>query len=337
MNQLVENEKLPAGNQVVPTTSPPASPVVDNSLQPVSEDKPLPEANPKLPNTDPAQPPATPSQSKPVQDETEETPSVQETQIETPENTTTTQDQQTSPKDTETTKKKNLLSKIPKPIMIVATTIIVVTAISGTIWFTLNRNTEIDTSLLQEYLPEETQLLVEQEKLEKKIEDLPAQSQPEPKNSPETMGASDEKYAESQAEISFSETQWETIKDPIMGVQIEYPKNAVNIIKTDSSITLIRKTGYIFKIQITETALNITEYWKLIKASSLNYKVKETTFREKEALFLELEDFSDYPGDKYLVKHNNYIFDIWYATYSNTLSDDDARRIDVVLSSLKFI
>ncbi len=43
---------------------------------------------------------------------------------------------------------------------------------------------------------------------------------------------------------------------------------------------------------------------------------------------LKLEDFAQYPGDKYLVKKDDRIYDIWYATYSNTLADDDAKHQD---------
>jgi hypothetical protein len=212
-------------------------------------------------------------------------------------------------------------------------------AIGGGLWFTLSKKTEVSETLLQEYLPEDAQNAeqVTEEIQEDSGSEENAESQNQEETQPETKGVSDYKYAESQADVSFAETFWDTFKDGSLGVEISYPKNSVNVVKTESSITFLRKTGYIFKIQIIETALTEKEYWKFIKASSLNYKVTETTFREKSALFLELEDISEYPGDKYLVKDGDLIYEIWYATYSDNLTDDDAKRIDIMLNSLKFI
>jgi hypothetical protein len=130
---------------------------------------------------------------------------------------------------------------------------------------------------------------------------------------------------------------WDAFKDPTIGVEVNYPKNAVNVVKTETSLTFLRKNGYIFKIQVYETALDVAEYWKSIKANSLNYKVKETTFREETALFLELEDIAEYPGDRYLVKRGDFVYDVWYATYSKTLSDDDVKRVEIMLNSFKFL
>jgi hypothetical protein len=239
--------------------------------------------------------------------------------------------------ENEIKKKKGLFSKIPKGVKILTLTLTLVGIIAGGIWHNLTKKTEVDSQLIQQYLPEGSQTPTDSTPPSNNKTSEDPKPKEEQNNQPETKGASDEKYTESQANVAFSETKWDTLKVPNLGIEINYPKNAVNIIKTDSSITFIRKTGYIFKIQIIETALSVSEYWKLIKSSNLNYKVKETNFRDREALFLELEDFSDYPGDKYLVKNGKYIFDIWYATYSNNLSDDDAKRIEIMLNSFKFL
>jgi len=154
---------------------------------------------------------------------------------------------------------------------------------------------------------------------------------------PQVKGASDDKYAQSQADIPYSQTIWDTFKDPTVGIEVNYPQNTVNVVKTESSLTFLRKNGYIFKIQIYETAFDIDEYWKSVKANNLNYNVKKTTFRDEPALFLELEDITEFPGDRYIVKLNDYIYDIWYATYSKNLSDDDVKRVDIMLNSFKFL
>jgi len=229
--------------------------------------------------------------------------------------------------------------KIPKPVAIIISTLIITGVIGGSAWYFLNKKPQVNTQLVQQYLPadaaspnpESTDL--EEKKIEQSTESAAAD---QPEATAQVQGASDSQYAESQADVPYAQTVWEIFKDPGVGIEINYPKNTVNAVKTESSITFLRKTGYIFKIQIYETALDINEYWKSIKANSLNYKIKETTFREKPALFLELEDITEYPGDRYLVKNGDYVYDIWYATYGNTVSDDDIKRIEIMLNSFKF-
>ncbi|NMB56612.1 hypothetical protein GYA19_01585 [Candidatus Beckwithbacteria bacterium] len=245
--------------------------------------------------------------------------------------------------------KKNFLNKIPKPIRILGLTFFIIILLGGGTWLVLNRKTEVDTNLVQQYLPEGAQLPTQTEDVKKKINDSQDNSQStnsETKelkgasNSGEIQGASDtseDKYAKSQADVAFEDTNWKTITNGPMKIEINYPDNSVNLIQTDNSLTFVRKTGYIFKIQIMETDLKVDEYYKLTKGNSLNYKQTETTFRDQPALFLELEDYSEYPGNKYLVKYKDYIYEIWYATYSKNLSDDDAKRIDIMLNSFKFL
>ncbi len=339
MNHLVENENLSTQSSV---PSPSATVVPTTPTTPVSADgqnqQQTTVQTPITPPVSPTPPPQTDESTPKTETPASPTPPAQP-------QTTLTPSPTPAPLVTEP-EKKGLLSKVPKPIIVLATTLFFVFALGGAGWYFLNRSTEVNTSLVQEYLPPESQQQLQQtqpEAQEKKIDEMPAASQeptpaqPSTPPQPETKGASDDKYAASQANVPFAETKWETLKDPTFGIEINYPVNAVNVIKTDSSITFIRKTGYVFKIQAIETGLDVKEYWKLIQTSSLKYKVKETTFRDRPALFLELEDFSEYPGDKYFVKYNDYILDIWYATYSNTLSDDDAKRIDIMLNSLKFI
>lgn len=227
--------------------------------------------------------------------------------------------------------------KIPKIFVILGSTLVIIALLVGIVWFSVSKKTDVSQQLLQEYLPQDAQPSLEQD-LEKKIEQSISDNlNPSATPQGETKGASDTKYVESQADVPFSDTYWDTVTNPSLGITLNFPKNTVNMINTETSTTFIRKNGYIFKVQLIESALTVEEYWKLIKASSLNYKVKETTFRNYPALFLELEDFSEYPGDRYLVKKGDFIYDIWYATYNKNLSDEDAKRIDIMLNSFEFI
>jgi hypothetical protein len=140
-----------------------------------------------------------------------------------------------------------------------------------------------------------------------------------------------------QANVTFEESVWDEFKDPSFGVLLQYPKNAVKAIRTESNITFIRKTGYLFKVQRIETALTAKEYWKQISATSLSYEVADDKFKGKEALKLTLLDVTDYPGDRILVKEGNFIYDIWYATASRNFPNDDILRAEKMLSSLSIV
>jgi len=235
-------------------------------------------------------------------------------------------------------KPEKVRRKIPKPLIAVLSTIILTGVIGGIVWYNFNKTPQVDAQLLQEYLPADAKPPEQapQNQEEKKIDQTSLEN-PTPPDKSKVQGASDEKYAESQADVAYSDTLWDTFKDPTIGIEVSYPKNTVNVVKTESSLTFLRKTGYIFKIQVYETALEIDEYWKSVKATNLDYSVKETQFRDKEALFLELEDITEYPGDRYIVKNGEFIYDIWYATFSNRISDDDIKRVDIMLNSFKFL
>jgi hypothetical protein len=140
-----------------------------------------------------------------------------------------------------------------------------------------------------------------------------------------------------QAEVTFDETVWEDFNDPTFGIMLQYPKNAVKPVRTDSNVTFIRKTGYLFKIQRIETSLTVDEYWKQIKSTSLNYTESEDTFKGKKALKLTLEDAADYPGNRYLIREGGFVYDIWYATKTAAFTDDDLARVEKMLASLSII
>ena len=135
------------------------------------------------------------------------------------------------------------------------------------------------------------------------------------------------------AEIPFEQTIWETVKDPVFGVQVQFPANVSVFLKSDSNLTFLRHDGYIFKIQKVETALEPKDYWQQVKTSSLNYQDSERSFLNRDALYLELDDVTDFPGNRYLVKEGDFIYDIWYATPSQTFSEADSRRAEYMLNS----
>jgi hypothetical protein len=155
--------------------------------------------------------------------------------------------------------------------------------------------------------------------------------------STDSNSTSQQEVDPSQSNVTFEESVWTEFNDPQFGIILQYPKNAVKAIRTDSNVTFIRKTGYLFKVQRIETSLTVDEYWKQIKATSLNYSSKADKFKNKTALKLELEDMADYPGDRYLVKEGDFIYDIWYATPSNNFSKDDIQRAEKMLSSLSIV
>jgi hypothetical protein len=140
----------------------------------------------------------------------------------------------------------------------------------------------------------------------------------------------------SQTNVSFEETIWETFSDNSLGVRVKYPLNAVKLNKTESNVTFQRKDGYIFKIQRIETGLDLEEYWKQIQATSLKHASSNTTFAGKEALLLEIQETTQYPGNRYLVKLDNAIIDIWFATAGPKFEADDIKRVDEMLKSVAF-
>lgn len=217
--------------------------------------------------------------------------------------------------------------------------ILIIVGISAGGYFWLNRSAGVDEELLQQYLPEG----VNKENDQSNVPDINQDSTNDVNQGGEVQGAStvnsdnNGKYSESYADVDYAETRWETHKNPQLGIEFDYPSNSTNVVRTDTSVTVLRKTGYIFKIQYIESALDLDSYWKQVKARNLTYKASEKNFRDYPALFLELAEPSDYPGNRYLVKKDDVIYDIWYATNSKNLNDDDAKRVDVMLNSLKFL
>ena len=45
---------------------------------------------------------------------------------------------------------------------------------------------------------------------------------------------------------------------------------------------------------------------------------------------------TDYPGNRYLVKEGNFLYDIWYATQGDAFAADDIRRAKYMLDTVSF-
>ncbi len=243
-----------------------------------------------------------------------------------------------SPKPIEKVKESGK-SKKKKVMWLFASLVLVIGGVAAGAFFFLNGQTTVDPELIKNYLPEgqsqsEQATPTSQAEVAPEIADSENGSVQGAATSTSPPGNN---FEQSNADVAYGETRWDTHKNPQLGVQFDYPSNSANVVRTDTSVTVLRKTGYIFKIQYVKTALDLKDYWNQIKARNLVYKSSETTFRDLPALFLELDDQSDYPGNRYLVKKDDVIYDIWYAINSSNLSDDDAKRIDIILNSFKFL
>jgi hypothetical protein len=136
--------------------------------------------------------------------------------------------------------------------------------------------------------------------------------------------------------VPFDQTSWATVTEPIIGVSLQYPENAVKITKSESSLTFLRKEGYLFKIQKIDTGLDLQAYWDQVKTTTYEYEEEKSTLGSKTAIHLKLSEETKYPGDRYLVAVEDAVMDIWYATESEVFSKDDIRRVEVMLESIKF-
>ena len=138
-------------------------------------------------------------------------------------------------------------------------------------------------------------------------------------------------------QASFDETIWETYRDEFLGFQVKYPDNVTDTLHTGNTMTFLRKDGYLFKIQRIYTDKSLEDYWEATKNDGLEYESESMTLEFSEALHLTLIEEVDFPGNRYLVKSKEHIFDVWYATPSNHFDDDDMKRVDYMINSLRFL
>jgi flagellar biosynthesis chaperone FliJ len=143
--------------------------------------------------------------------------------------------------------------------------------------------------------------------------------------------------ANKDADVSYEDTKWENFNDPILGVTLTYPANVITKTATETSITFLRKDGYLFKVQKTPTKVKLEDYWQQIKDIGRRYQAAPTKWRGKDALLLTLQETADYPGNRYLVKNTDSVFDIWYAIPGGKFSNDDIKRAERMIDTISFL
>jgi hypothetical protein len=227
------------------------------------------------------------------------------------------------PKKVENKEEKSPTPPKKKKLLITGAVAIMILVIGSTIASLQLAKPKVNDNLVKEYLSKNGQVA--------------GATDTSNAGTPTTQPASTSGSDNSQLDIPLAQTMWTDFKEPMFGINLQYPQNVVKVNRSESNITFIRKDGYIFRIQKIETGLDLAEYWKQIKATNMNYSDTTTKFKGHEAIALTLEEMTKYPGDRYLVKIGNAIFDIWYATPSNTFNADDISRAKRMLDSLTFV
>jgi hypothetical protein len=220
-------------------------------------------------------------------------------------------------------------SKKKRLLITGAAAVALLLVLSATLSYQILTTPQVDDALVQEVLDKNSGSIAGVEIKEGEIRDSGSVE-----DNPTALLAQSNK---AQAKVPFDQTHWEVLREPDMGVQFSYPANASEITKTDSSVTVLRNNGYIFKVQKIETALPLKEYWEQIKSSSLNYTVEETKFINRTALHLVLDDVADFPGNRYLVEKDGSIFDFWYASGKGTFDDDDYARVEYMIKTISLL
>ncbi len=216
---------------------------------------------------------------------------------------------------------KNPVSKKTKKIVLVSTAVAILTFGVGT--FTLNQKPKVNQKIVDSYLQNNGQVQGATTSTDSKsvASVAPTMVKKEQKNNL----------------VTYEETKWEVFRDEFLGLQIEYPGNAIDILHTGNTITFLRKGGYIFKAQRLQTEKTLDEYWESIKANGLQYKVEKTKLNIDEALHLVLDETVEFPGNRYLLKKGGFVYDLWYAVPNPAFDDDDMKRVDKMMESLRFL
>lgn len=220
---------------------------------------------------------------------------------------------------------KKVMPKIPvskktKKVILTTTAVAIITFAVGT--FALNQKPQVNQKIVDSYLESNGQ-----------VQGATSDSVKSVGSAAPTMVKKEQKNNQ----ISFEETKWEVFRDEFLGLQIEYPGNAIDILHTGNTITFLRKEGYLFKAQRLQTDKTLEEYWDSIKANGLQYKVEKTKLNIDEALHLVLDESVEFPGNRYLLKKNGFIYDLWYAVPNPAFDDADMKRVDKMMESLRFL
>lgn len=207
-----------------------------------------------------------------------------------------------------------------KTVIAASTAVALVVFVAGTLL--LNQKPEVNQAIVNEYLENKGQ-----------VEGVAtATTNPTASPTPSLI-----KKEFKNAIATFEETQWEVFRDEFLGFQVEYPGNVTDLLHTGNTITFLRKEGYLFKMQRIQTTKNLDEYWQSVKESGLTYQEEAVTLGIHKALHLILDEEVEYPGNRYLLKIGDHIFDIWYATTNPAFDEDDMRRVDRMIETMRFL
>jgi len=215
----------------------------------------------------------------------------------------------------ETTPPKKKVTK-EKKLLITGGSLLALLSFGGFLSYKLTSTPSVDPKLVNDYIN---------------------QGQVQGIQSSASPSAPTNKQADKNAQQPFDQTKWETFKDSLLGVQLQYPVELTERLHSQQGITFLRSDGYLFKLQLFPTDLELEEFWEKQKDTGLAYEAEATQFKNLPALKLTLSDSAEYPGDRYLVKTSDGIFDIWYATQSDKFSHDDFQRVDYMLQSIAFL
>ena len=141
-------------------------------------------------------------------------------------------------------------------------------------------------------------------------------------------------YKESQADVPFDKTEWETLTDTDFGISMTYPKNATNIERVigGSNIWLLRKQGYLMKFSIIDLAGQTTDdWWQGTKDGYADKLVTKGTFKSLPAYIIKTPTTTAVSGTTYLVQRSGSITEIWVKDEPAT-TDDGLRLVKMVAS-----
>jgi hypothetical protein len=139
-------------------------------------------------------------------------------------------------------------------------------------------------------------------------------------------------YLESQADLPFAATVWETATDPDYGIIYDYPKNTSNRVRTDTNLFVIRKDSYLVKITRDTLPANGTlDTWQTANQDSMSsYRFAKGTFKGQPAWIGQAAKL----GTVTVIKNQAQILEIY--TPLITATTDDGKRQARILDSLQF-
>ena len=143
-------------------------------------------------------------------------------------------------------------------------------------------------------------------------------------------------YKESQADIPFDKTEWDTLTDTDFGISLTYPKNASNIERVigGSNIWLLRKQGYLMKFSMVDLAGQTpTDWWDSVKDGYSDKDVSVGKFKTLPAHIIKTPVPNATSGTTYAVERNGFITEIWIKDEPPTT--DDGQRLAKMTASLQ--